>query len=449
MCLAASTPFHFWSHRGLETPLYIFLLLYLFDVISDKRKIHYWFVPAFLIFCSRPEGFLMVTAILPWILYRRKGIENFGRSVTIFCGLCLALLAWRFYYFHDLLPHAFYHKIGGNALRGAKDFLTYAWYNDLFLLALLALPAFFKKSHWQREFVPLLLLLCVTAFWGVIGADWKSFNRQLASFLPFYFLWVFIFINRNWLALGFKKIFLTICSVYLFFLFVLSPYTTSRDELLMSPNFNSLFNIVLPDPVAYQRNLWQALTNPDTYMTQAEPTLAGDHIGFNRNATVGRFIKANYPEDSTVIFDQMGQAPWYAGSDKTFIDNTGLTDKTIGYFSFHHTAERSGLFGLYESILIGLKKRAFPEERHLYSNAEIVERFYALNPELVLVRERYIKKNKGTLIAHFFYDPRFEQRYRKGVRINKRDVVYERRDLPVLTQPIVPAAALVESDWSE
>src|SRR5690606_22449881 len=115
---------------------------------------------------------------------------------------------------------------------------------------------------------------------------------------------------------------------------------------------------------------------PEHYFTQKEPTLAGDHIGFNRNATVGRFIQQNYPMGIAVIFDQMGQAPWYAGLDKKFIDNTGLTDKQIGYFAFQEKARKSTLFGAYERVLLSLKFFFWPEEVYRTSKPEIVERLF-------------------------------------------------------------------------
>jgi len=447
MCLAVSTPFFFWAHRGLETPLYIFLLSWLFETVSNREKISYWFVPAFLVFCSRPEGFLMVAAVLPWIWWERKNIKGFWQGVGLLAFACVMLFAWRLYYFHDLLPHAFYHKIGGNYSRSIEDLFHYAYYNGLLLLGVWAISIGLKFKYWQRELTPLVLLVAVCTLWGIIGADWKSFNRQLSMLLPFYFLLVFIFIARVEEKSVLGKLTPIVASVYLLTLFIFSPFTASSGKVMFSPIYTSLFSIVLPDPVAYQRSLNKLFKNPETYMEGSEPTMAGDHIGFNRNATVGRFIEENYPEGITVIFDQMGQAPWYAGSDKTFIDNTGLTDKAVGYYGFHFKAQQSQIFGLYEKILIGLKKVLFPDEQHLLTKAQLIERFYELDPELVLIRERYLEKYPNTLIGTMFHDPRFAERYKKTIRINKRDVIYQRRDVPSPDPVSVPTASLVEYSW--
>jgi hypothetical protein len=179
-------------------------------------------------------------------------------------------------------------------------------------------------------------------------------------------------------------------------------------------------SLFLEAPMKYTANVISAITQPEHYFTQKEPTLAGDHIGFNRNATVGRFIQQNYPAGITVIFDQMGQAPWYAGLDKRFVDNTGLTDKQIGYFTFQEKARLSLLFAFYQEVLATLKKTFWPEEVYYTTKAEIVERLFAENAQLVLVRERYVENQPNSILGLMVNDKRFAQRcwsipgYRRG-----------------------------------
>jgi hypothetical protein len=442
LLLAASTPFFYWSHRGLETPLFVFALLWLFVVLTDKKKICYWFIPAFLVFCSRPEGFLMVAAIMPWLWLERKSIANFWQGIVIFVLLCLMLFGWRLYYFHDLLPHAFYQKIGGDAASSLHDLLLYSLWNGLFLLGLLALPAMLVKANWRREYIPLLLLLAVTTFWGVVGADWKSFNRQLSSGLPFYFLFVFIFIPRMLEKALFQRMLLAGLALFALGLFRMSPYTASNGTVMWSPVYVTS-QLFLNDPLKYAGNVVAAIRDPDGYFTESEPTLAGDHIGFNRNATVGRFIKQNYPKGITVIFDQMGQETWYAGQDKIFIDNTGLTDKMIGYHVFHEKAEKNAIFHSYEAVIVAIKHVFWPEEKFDHTKTEIVDRIFAAKPELILIREKHLENQPNSIISLVYHDVRFAT-YRRGYRINKRDTIYERRDLPVLLNPLVPPGALVE-----
>ena len=195
--LAISTPFFHWSHRGLETPFFVFVLLWLLDWLTDKEKIKLWMLPALVVFLSRPEGFLMVGAIMPWLWLQRKNVSQSWKRFGLFVLLCFLFLVGRFYYFHDLLPHAFYHKMGSNNHSGFIDLLKYSAWNGLPFFLLLALPGMFIKKSWQQLLIPLMLLLVVTGVWGVIGADWKSFNRQLSSWLPFVYLFLFIMFDKG------------------------------------------------------------------------------------------------------------------------------------------------------------------------------------------------------------------------------------------------------------
>lgn len=443
LLLAGSTPFYYWSHRGLETPMFVWSLLWLANWLTDAQKIRFWYLPSFVVLCARPEGFLMVAAVLPWIWLERQRIAHFSRSVGVFVGLVLAVEVWRLWYFHDLLPHAFYQKIGGNALESLYDALRYGYANGIHLLLLLAVPALFQKQHWQRMLAPVLLLMAITLAWGVYGADWKSFNRQLGSALPFVFLFGVAFASRlPWPTL--KPALFAVLAAYAVYLFVYSPYTSSDGSIKYSPNHGFL-KALRRDFVGFNTYNLQAVINPEGYFSFDEPTLAGDHIGFNRNATVGRFIKANYPEGIAVIFDQMGQAPWYAGLDKRFIDNTGLTDKQIGYFVFQQKARSSTVFGFYEKLLVSLRSSLWPDESYYTTREAIIERLFAENVELILWREKYVEQFPETIAGVMYRDPRFSERYRKAYRVNKRDVVYERIDLPAKAQPVVPPGALVEA----
>jgi len=443
LLLACSTPFYYWSHRGLETAQFVFVLLWLLDWLTDKNRIHLWYLPAFAVFCSRPEGFLMVAAVLPWLWIERKRIASFWKGTGIFISLCVLLFVWRFWYFHDLLPHAFYQKIGGDLHKSLYDLWRYGLWNGIWFLFFPAIVMLLKTQAWQREAIPLLLLLAVTSLWGVVGADWKSFNRQLSSWLPFLFLFTIMGISKLSLVKSFTKGWVVLLGIYSVYLFVYSPYTSSGGQIKAAPNFVCL-QLFFENPAKYTNNVVSAVVAPEQYFTQKEPTLAGDHIGFNRNATVGRFIQQNYPEGITVIFDQMGQAPWYAGLDKRFVDNTGLTDKQIGYFVFQEKARLSKIFGLYQQVLLALKKSFWSQENYITTKPAIVERLFAENAQLVLVRERYVESQPHSILGLMVRDRRFAENYREAYRINKRDRIFERRDLPLLENPHVPPGALVE-----
>src|SRR5690606_30773577 len=101
-----------------------------------------------------------------------------------------------------------------------------------------------------------------------------------------------------------------------------------------------VFEVFARQPVDYGRTMAAHLTNPDKHAPAKE--LFRDPIGANYQWTVGEFIAKNYPRNITVVYDQMGQTPYRAGQDKTFIDSFGLTDRTTGYCEFL-TRESNGL----------------------------------------------------------------------------------------------------------
>jgi hypothetical protein len=444
LMLAATTPFYFWSHRGLETPLFVFALLWLFDWCQCGRYRQWWFFPGFVVFAARPEGFLMVAAVLPWLFWQRHETPHFWRAAGLFVLAVLLLQGWRLWYFHDLVPHAFYHKMGrsdlGHSLEDAGNFFIY---NGLPLLVLLALPAVFSKRNWRREDLLLISMLIITAIWSVIGADWKSFNRQMSSTLPFFFLLTVALIGRFGFANLARKAVLCCLVLMSLYLLLLGRYTNSRGEVMMSPVWGGARNFA-ECPSAFTRDLLGVLTDPDGYITDSEPRLTRDFIGFNRNATVGRFIKSNFADNITVVFDQMGQAPWYAGLDKTFIDNVGLTNRMIGYYDFHERAAPGSVYSAYESLLLFTQGLIRGDEVRIPLRQDILLMLYQANPEVVIVRYKFVERRPGSLIATYINTHGFKERYRRAFRINRRDAVYVRKDVVLPENIVIPPASLVE-----
>jgi hypothetical protein len=81
-----------------------------------------------------------------------------------------------------------------------------------------------------------------------------------------------------------------------------------------------------------------------------------------------------------------------------------------------------------------------------YSKEEIVDRLFAAKPALILIREKYIESQPNTILSLMVNDKRFKD-YRRTFRINKRDFIFERKDLPSIINPVVPPGALVEFNY--
>ncbi len=126
----------------------------------------------------------------------------------------------------------------------------------------------------------------------------------------------------------------------------------------------------------------------------------------------------------------MGQTPWCAGADKTFIDSLGLTDRATGAYYFAGRARRSQLLGLYDSLVLGAIRMLFPGEKRAYTEQEILDDLFAAEPHLIMTNQLAIRLRPGSLPALLEKDPRLSASYARRFKLDRWVMVYERRDLP-------------------
>lgn len=67
--MVASIPFYTWSVRGLETAFYWFVMLWLVNWVTNPARVRYWWLPALALLNARPEGFVMLAAVLPYLFF--------------------------------------------------------------------------------------------------------------------------------------------------------------------------------------------------------------------------------------------------------------------------------------------------------------------------------------------------------------------------------------------
>jgi len=137
-------------------------------------------------------------------------------------------------------------------------------------------------------------------------------------------------------------------------------------------------------------NLSHFLYDPRGYLdivsNRIRDPLQYNHIDHSKELLIGKFIKDNYPENITIVYDQMGQAPYMAGHGYTFIDSWGLTDQKIGHFHFYQNSRRSTVFKLYGHILRRAVCWAFPEERFFTNKDEVLDYIFSRDPEIIIVK---------------------------------------------------------------
>jgi hypothetical protein len=405
LILAVSIPFYHWSQRGLETPLYVCTLLAAVWCALHPRLSKRWYLVAFAIVCTRPEGpFLALGLVLILaVTSRRREIEHFWPGVSTFLLLCGLLLAFRLLYFHDFVPNPFYIKFHGSLALGWAALRTYITSGGVLWILVPGLLAVLAGRRWSDDAVVIAGMSLCTTGWAVLGEDWKPYNRHVVPALPFLALLsvyaVRLVVGRPVLRIGMASYFVAVCLWILFEARAVYDFSetwanplTHRDEPRL-------------DPLA---------RTPDS-----------DRIGDNRHAAVGRFLRLNYPGHITIAYDQMGQTPWYAGLDKSFIDTLGLTNREVGV-SLFDARNRNGVLGLYRSISQAILSAAWPEERRSLGYEGVLDYVFARAPHLFLFHEELLSL-PNSVPSHLFRDPRLRERYRARFRLEESVRVFERK----------------------
>ncbi len=420
--MVASIPFYTWSVRGLETALYWFVYLLLFDWATNPARMRHWWLPALAVLNSRPEGFLMLTAVLPYLFFCERKASCFLRNCALIAAGFAAVTVWRFWYFHDLVPHPFYFKVNPDHAQSLRNLLTYGWHSGWLLLALLALPGL--RGPWQQRDLALLGSLLLSLLWAVFVFEDKVYNRHTGVALPFVYIAALMLIARGWsqvrkLQYGFRVVMVAL----VLFTLLSSRYVHFRDSHA-SPFLANVQRAVLHAD-SYWPELSRLLRNPDDFNAQPD-ALGIFNIRYNLIASVGDFVRLNYRDDVVVIYDQIGQAPWYAGREAFFIDNLGLGYREIGLSHFHEIAEASFLYGVYERTLQAMVHQFWPQERRYYSDVELVDRLLARNADVIIARKGLISNNRQNLLVDLLHSESFVQRYRAAYLLNNREIIFER-----------------------
>jgi len=438
--LVVSAPFYMWSHLGLETPLTLVLCLWLLLCLLRADLSHYWPLAATLVICNRPEGFMFCLLLIPAYFYQRASIFK-PRSGMLFLGLVFAVELFRLVYFKDLLPHSFYNKIfvsDRSLITTLQGFLT----KSLLLLPLALMLLMAAMGWWRTRQISyrgclLLLAIIVTMIWGAVGDDMKFFDRAFASFIAM-------------LSLGFVAAFeyagltrkrLRTTAILTAVIFILPLLFLSRSTL----GGNSVV-FALEGATRYARqtelSLGQRITHwftPDTHLPREQRNILIEPVDFlydNHQVMPGEFIAANYPDDITVVYDQMGQTPWYAGPDVHFIDSLGLVDRPIGHYVFNEKMADSALLTVFSGITRPIFRLFGDEDRAQWDEAAMMSYLFDQRPELIMLHGLIVGSGADVVPVKINNDPRLRENYTLRYGINFT-LVYERNDILTDNQSVV------------
>lgn len=191
--LASSIVFTGWSVFGLETGLFVCLVLagtYLFLRESEPSAFPFSGLAFTLAGLTRPEAPMFLGLLMLLLGRRALTRQNLLRG-ALFVGPLLLHLLFRRLYYGAWLPNTFFAKTGdpaAQATRGAHYVLAYfAHAGPAAQLAWIGLGI--GVASRRRDILALALLgLGVVGYVLVVGGDWMNFFRFMAPFEPFCFL---------------------------------------------------------------------------------------------------------------------------------------------------------------------------------------------------------------------------------------------------------------------
>ncbi|MBN2102818.1 hypothetical protein JW835_02155 [bacterium] len=354
--IAVSFDFVFFSNVGMETSL--LSLLFVMAIYFQSRQ-KYLYASIFIIssLLVRPECVLIYpTWSVLLIISRSADKKKLFQSACIFILVLLVLEAWRYFYFHNLLPNTFSAK-PTTPTDFIKNFIAFSQsgnsniskpFANHIVLMITAFGAYSITLH-KRPLGLLFIsiLLCGYIFAIYARPDWTGMGRYFASYLPTAII-VFIsglyFIQERYLKhIKYRKI--------IFSAIVLS--------LIFSGIFDFGYRL---RPASYRQYPW--------YVLHSKPLVGPS-----------KWINENTPADAVIATRRIG---------------------CLGYYSHRHIFDYR--FGLTDEVISGLIKQhgyRFNSPKH----DAIKNRWKEVSPDYLLedtsvIEELMADDNKGSFEIH-------------------------------------------------
>jgi len=438
LLLAINVPFVWWSISGMEVPLYAAGLLACVYVLLEERSLKLWCALVALVSIMRPESWVAVPAlVVP--LYATHWRTSYARPALITAALALAgATTVRLLYFHDVFASPFYAKFGVDedfARLRAQAYFMSSREGLAHALVLLALGA---RPFWRQRAVVSIVALCVPLLaWAMLVNDFKLYFRFLVPALPLLFVLVAPAIctliagpsgrqRQRWVAA---------LSIALFAAVLSDNRAPGGPESAGNP-LHAMFFELVRRPFSFTRDVATKLVDPDTELAidVALKRTTKHTIYTNYQVAVGRFVRANYPPGSVIAYDQMGQTPWYAGSDRSFIDTLGLTNRYTGIYYFGLRAASSQTLRLWQDIA-GKPLLMLGDLDREVDAAEVATYIFAQRPQVIMLHSM-VAGIAGTIPALLASDPRLSEHYVLRCRVEGWVSVHERNDV-ARTKPLM------------
>ena len=317
LLLAFNTSFVVWTSSGLENPLYVFLIVSLFTLISiEDRQAWQEILIGLCTGCialTRPDGMLFIGLYPAWNLLSAFRWSSLKKIILYFLpGVLLtsgSYLIFRIIYFGDFLPNTFYAKYGTGTSR--YFYLPYwKWTVES------AIPDLLNSLTGNTGIIVLLVLFCATIWYMIRKLPGKTLWLMLV-FL-FWTISIYVILPLDWMG---EYRFAT--PVYPFFYAyiamlvqaIVSKYLAQqamRIEIIFVVAF-ALFSFLLflPRSIAFREN----------------PTVSFSGVASRYAFRYNNFASELQLEDASFLVPDLGGTLYY--SDMTIYDLAGLADVTI------------------------------------------------------------------------------------------------------------------------
>ena len=212
------TPFAYHSLTGMDTSLSILMNLWLIDAILSYEKLSYEksscersksayllaaIVVSYLAYSTRPENILAVSLFS--VLYFFFIMKDIPAVKKYIAGLALLLLAdtlFKYFYFGDFLPLAFYSKksgfIQGNAGAGFSHPAFYFFYFLSTILPYVILQFFsLRNDNYFKQLVIIVPAILTMAYFFTMMTVMNMNGRYFYPFTPYFITAAVVTFNSN------------------------------------------------------------------------------------------------------------------------------------------------------------------------------------------------------------------------------------------------------------
>ncbi|MBN1657053.1 MAG: hypothetical protein JXA93_01560 [Anaerolineae bacterium] len=319
--LFASMPsFALWAVGGLETALFIFLLvcaLYVFfREESDADNATYYWSSLYLtlLALTRPEGVavfgvLVLLRLASWIKQgvARRQMLRYLAWVGAFGTLYVIYFAWRWWYFGYPLPNTAYVKASSGAVEMAGHVAIYLipYILRIFPFVLLAIYGLCYRERIVTQDLYLVGAIAALALLNLVGSDWMPGHRLALPITP-----LILLLARgplDWIT---------------HHAFMGSVRKRATHAVILA----SLLLYAVA-PLLYTANLFQRVMATQMNMSIYRWALEMRSIVDGQYVQVGQWLAENAPPDATIVAGNVGAIGYL--SRHRVVDMIGLTDAYI------------------------------------------------------------------------------------------------------------------------